>query len=150
MNKIEKNKNWLIALSVGIIVLGVLMLGGGIVLTVFGGKGIASGANAGNIIELVFGILLIICSIPLSLFGIMFSWTGGYLKATHGSIAEDNLGKGTVNMNKCSNCGSPISGDETFCGNCGKSLVEEPVCPACGAKNMKGTKNCTSCGAELK
>ena len=150
MNRIERNKKVLVGLSIGIIVLGLIFQGVGIMLTVFGGRGLAqTGAKAGAIIELVFGIIMILLGLVGVCFGIVTTWTGSALKATQGSIAEDNLGKGTVNMNKCQICGTEISGDETFCPNCGNSLTGKKTCPNCGAELDIHAKNCNNCGKEL-
>lgn len=145
MNKIEKNKKILIGISIGMIVLGVLMLAGGIVLTVFGCKDIT---KSSGIIKLVFGILLILLSLGVEFYSIPMLITGGALRATQGSIAEGNLAKGTVNMRKCQICGSEIAENEPFCPNCGKSTSQEKTCSNCGAKMGADQKFCPSCGRE--
>ena len=149
MNKIEKGKKALIGLSIGIIILSLVFQGVGIMLTVFGGRGLSSSSKAVAIVELVFGIIMIIIGLFGVMFGITFTWTGGALKALHGSVAEDNLGKGTVNMKKCAICGTEISGDEKFCPKCGKSIDGKNVCPNCGATNQADARNCTNCGHDL-
>ena len=150
MNRIERNKKALIGLSIGIIVLGVIFQAVGIMLTVFGGRGLAqTGAKAGAIVELVFGIIMILLGPVGVCFGIVTTWTGSALKATQGSIAEDNLGKGTVNMRKCQICGEEISGDDSFCPVCGNSLAGKKTCPNCGAEVGVHDRNCTKCGKEL-
>ena len=55
-------------------------------------------------------------------FGVNFTWVASALVATKGSVAEDNLGKGTVNMNKCSNCGAEIKKGEDLCDKCKENL----------------------------
>ena len=121
MNKIEKQKRALIILGVVIIALSVLSLVFGIVLTVSGAKDLSETIN---IIKLVFGILLILVSIPFGWASIKYIWVGAYLTATKGSINEGNIAKegGTVNMKKCDKCGTEIKDGETVCSNCGKAI----------------------------
>lgn len=150
MNKIEKNKKTLVGISIGIIVFGIIAFIGGIILTVFGGKGLGSdGSKVGAVLELVFGIILILAGIAGTLFGIMFAWTGSSLKATQGSIAEDNLAKGTVNMKKCAICGSEITGEEVFCSQCGNRTDGKITCKECENLNEAGSKCCSKCGKDL-
>lgn len=150
MNRIEKGKKWLVGISITIIVLSLVFQGVGIMLTVFGGKGLATASvKAGAIVELVIGIIMILLGLVGVGFGIAFTWTGAALKATNGSVAEDNLGKGTVNMKKCPYCGTEIAGEETFCANCGNSLAETKTCPSCGTKVSREAKACSNCGKEL-
>ena len=121
MNKIEKQKRALIILGIVIIALSVLSLVFGIVLTVSGAKDLSETIN---IIKLVFGILLILVSIPFGWASIKYIWVGAYLTATKGSIKEGNIAKegGTVNMKKCDKCGTEIKDGETVCSNCGKAI----------------------------
>ena len=121
MNTIEKQKRALIILGVVIIALSVLSLIFGIILTVTGAKNLSETIN---IIKLVFGILLILVSIPFACASIKYIWVGAYLKATQGSIKEGNIAKegGTVNMKKCDKCGTQIKEGETACSNCGKEI----------------------------
>lgn len=150
MNKIERNKKILIGVSIGVIVLSLIFIAVGIMLIVFGGNGLAStDSRAGAVLKLVFGILMLLLGLVGSGFGIMFAWTGGYLKATHGSIAEDNLGKGTVGMKKCQVCGTEFAGNETFCSSCGARADGTKTCPACGETNLREARNCTKCGKDL-
>lgn len=150
MNKIEKNKKTLVGLSIGITVIGVIALIVGIILAVFGGKGLGgTGSKVGSIIELIFGIILILGGIVGAIVGVIFAWTGSSLKATQGSIAEENLAKGTVNMKKCVICGSEISGDEQFCSQCGNRTDGKITCKNCGNLNNAGSKCCSNCGKDL-
>lgn len=150
MNKIEKNKKTLRMLSIGFIIFGIISLIVGIVLTVLGGKGLGgSGSKTGAVIELIFGIILIVGGIAGALFGVIFVWTGSALKATQGSIAEDNLAKGTVNMKKCVICGNEISGNEEFCPQCGNRTDGKITCKECGNLNEAGSKCCSKCGKDL-
>lgn len=150
MNKIEKNKSALVWLSLGVVVLSAMVLIGGILLVVFGGKGLSnSGSHAWAIVELVLGIILILAGLSGVGFGIIFLWTGRTLKATNGSIAEDNLAKGTVNMKKCTICGNEINGDEQFCSQCGNRIDGKIVCKNCDNLCDQGSKCCPKCGKDL-
>ena len=116
MNIIEKRKGQLKWLGLALIIIGLLAVAGGIVMLVF------SVAEKIKVVMLVCGILLIIFGIVGGLIGIPFVWTASAIKATNGSIAEDNLGKGTVNMHKCENCGAEIEDGKTICAKCEENL----------------------------
>jgi len=113
MNIIEKRKGQLKGLGIALLVLGGLALVGGILMSVLG---------APNVLLIVFGVLLALAGIAGGVVGVIFTWTACAVKATKGSIAEDNLGKGTVNMHKCSNCGEEIPADKTICEKCEENL----------------------------
>ena len=113
MNIIEKRKNQLKWLGLGLIILSVLMLVGGIVLTAL---------SHGNVLMIVFGVLLIVLSLIGAGFGIAFAWIASALKATAGSLAEGNLGIGTANMHKCTNCGAEVAVGQTICAKCEENL----------------------------
>lgn len=150
INKIQKGKRALIAISIIVIVFAALMLGGGVVLTVFGAKAIAESASLVTIIlEMAFGVILILLGLIGIVMGIIMVWTGGAIKAIHGNIAEGNLGKGTVNMTKCQNCGNEVNQNEEFCTVCGKSLKSVKVCPKCKTENKQNAKHCSKCGEDL-
>lgn len=119
MNTIQKQKGGLIGLSVFLLVIAALLLTFGVILTI---KGAASLNETSGIVKLVFGILMLVLSIPSCLLGIRFIWVGFALKATEGSIKMGNIAKdgGTVNMKKCDKCGTERKDGETECSNCGK------------------------------
>ncbi len=149
-NKIEKQKNALIGLSIAGVVLGLLALVGGIVLIVSGIGDIGDKIVAA-ILKLVFGVLLILGGGYLSIFGFYTLFVGSAVKATKGSIAEGNIAMaGTVNMLKCKNCGYEVQPGDKVCGHCGHSLSDKKVCPKCGATNMSENKKCSACGADLE
>lgn len=150
MNKIEKGKVGLLVIGIITLVLALAGVGCGIWLTVASAKGISVAATAGNIIGLVCGIILIVVGFVLLYVGIHLTWVASVLKATKGSIADDNLGKGTINMIKCPKCGSEVSPEDKVCGNCGAKLAKTVNCPACGEEVDAFKKICTKCGAELK
>ena len=145
MNKIEKGKKTLIIFGAVGILLSILAICFGVVLIVNGIKDLAS---AGGIISLVFGIILCLLFPVLIVFGIYLCIMGMSVKAVNGSIKQDNLGSGTVNMNKCSNCGVEVKEGQNFCPECGKSLLTTKTCE-CGAENPTEAKVCVKCGKKF-
>lgn len=148
-NRIQKHRGLLKGISAALIILGLGVLALSIFMVVNGVMNVSSG-GAGRIVEIVFGIILAIASVLGLAVGIYLAVIGRAIVATHGSIAEDNLGKGTVNMNKCNNCGTEIQGNEQFCPNCGKSVLDKQICLSCGCTNTADAKVCTNCGKDLK
>ncbi|MBE7073986.1 MAG: hypothetical protein E7379_02735 [Clostridiales bacterium] len=116
MNIIEKRKGQLKGLGIGLLVLSLIALAGGIAMMVIACK------ETVNVGLLIGGILLLISGIAFTIIGIIFTWTGSAVKATQGSIAEENFAKGTVNMHKCSNCGKEIPEDKAICEECEENL----------------------------
>lgn len=57
---------------------------------------------------------------------------------------------------KCTNCGSPIDLNASFCNNCGQKIEKEQIfdaeryCTNCGAKIQGGSAFCTSCGTKVE
>jgi len=151
MNRIEKGKKQLIWLSVLVLVLSVGIITGGVFLIVSGATDIyGGGTTAISIVLKIVGGTVLFCGGGVGLaLGIMMLWTGGVLKATQGSIAEDNLGIGTVNMMKCSKCGCEAKAGETFCGSCGNPLSKTKKCE-CGTENTADKKFCSKCGKAIK
>ncbi len=121
MNSIEKQKGWLIGISIAMIVLAVAGLVFGIILLV---AGISTISTTAGIIKLVFGIILTLAGMVLLPLGIRWAWIGLALSATKGSIKQGNIAKegGTVNMKKCDKCGTELKDGETVCSNCGKKF----------------------------
>lgn len=110
MNKIEKGKKGLSALGIILIVLSV-------VFGVLGVLGIVFGAKNTNVLLIVLGVLgVLLCGFAIA-YGVTFAWTASALVATKGSIAEDNLGIGTVNQEKCQKCGMPLDPQTHECPN---------------------------------
>ena len=116
MNIIEKRKGQLKGFGLIILVVSALALLGGIIMAVL------SAGDKINVLLLVFGIILACLGVAGVVCGVVFTWVSGAVKATNGSIAEDNLGIGTVNMHKCSNCGVEIPQDKTICDKCEENL----------------------------
>lgn len=117
MNRIEKGKSQLSSLGIVCLALGVILSVIGVVLALT-----CKISGSLNIVKLVVGIVLLVIGIVGLGFGVNFTWVASALKATKGSIAEDNLGKGTVNMNKCSNCGAEVKKDGELCEKCKENL----------------------------
>lgn len=150
MNSIEKQKHALSIFGLVLLILAIIAFVGAVLLVVFGSISLSKTMYVAGGLELGFGILLLFGSVIGLVYGITSIWTSSYLKAVNGSIAEDNLGKGTVNMTKCLNCGSEITSKDKSCPNCGKSLATKKVCPSCGKDNRTNSKHCTNCGTDLK
>ena len=47
---------------------------------------------------------------------------------------------------RCSNCNSPVSDDDTFCPHCGEYFEDETVCPKCGNVVLDEDAACEKCG----
>lgn len=150
MNSIEKQKRALTIFGLVLLILAVVAFVGAVLLVVFGSINLSKATYVAGGLELGFGILLLFGSVIGLVYGITLTWTSSYLKAVNGSIAEDNLSKGTVNMIKCPNCGNEITSKDKACPNCGKSLATKKVCPSCGKDNRTNAKHCNNCGADLK
>lgn len=112
MNIIEKRKGQLKGLGLATLILGALMLVGGVLM-------LCLGSGAGMIIG---GIILAVIGLVGVVGGIVFTWISNAVVATHGSIAEGNLGKGTVNMHKCENCGAEVEEGVKICAKCEENL----------------------------
>ena len=101
-------------------------------------------------VNIAFGILLVLLGLFLVPLGLYMLFIGASVKATKGSLKEDNIAiNGTVNMKKCKKCGHEVSENDLFCPKCGASLLDKKVCPKCGATNMSENIKCSSCGADL-
>lgn len=149
-NKIEKQKGLLLGLSISGEIIGLALLVTSIILIVLGAKNVSSEHLKGGL-ELGFGILFVLVAGFFIVFATYTLFIGGALKATKGSIKEDNIPlNGTVNMIKCKNCGAEVMAGDDFCGVCGASLNDKKECPKCGATNMSENKKCSSCGADLE
>ena len=149
MNKIAKNKKTLIGVSIAIALVSLLLMGGSIALIVYGANIVAQKIVLG-IILIIAGALMTILFLGGIAFGLIFFFTGKSLVAVNGSIAEENLGKGTVNMAKCANCGEPVDPNDQFCGKCGTTTAEFKKCSKCEVLNKKDAFVCTACGEKLK
>ena len=113
MNIIEKRKSQLKWIGIALLILSGLMLVGGILLAVLA---------YGSALKIVFGVLLIVLAVIGLGAGICVVWMASALKATQGNIAEGNLGVGTVNMHKCTNCGAQVEAGQTICAQCEENL----------------------------
>lgn len=113
MNIIEKRKGQLKGLGLALIIVGILALVGGVLMIALGSS---------NPWLIIFGVVLGVLGIAGVIVGVIFAWVSSAVKATQGSIAEDNLGKGTVNMNKCQNCGAQVEEGVTICKKCEENL----------------------------
>lgn len=110
MNNIEKGKKELSAFGIVLIVLA-------IVFGVLGVLGVVFGAIKVNVLLIVFGSIGVVLSGIAVVYGVIFVWTSSALVATKGNIAEDNLGMGTTNQEKCQKCGMPLDPQTHECPN---------------------------------
>ena len=117
MNKIEKGKSQLKSLGTICLALGVILSVVGVVLMLT-----CAISGSLNVAKLIVGIILFILGVAGLAVGVNFTWVSSALKATKGNLAEENLGKGTVNMNKCKNCGAEVKKGEDICENCKENL----------------------------
>ena len=142
------DKGHLMILGLIIFAISLAMLVGGVALIVRG----AIIAKASAIIwrAIVGGIL--------SLLGLTFGWiaimimitAGSMIKVKDGNVSDvGNSAMGTVNVNKCPNCGAKLDEDAEFCTTCG-AQVEGCIKCECGCKNSPDANNCKKCGKELK
>lgn len=57
---------------------------------------------------------------------------------------------------RCTNCGTPIDLNASFCNNCGQKIEKEQIinteqyCTNCGVKIQAGSTFCTSCGTKVE
>lgn len=117
MNLIEKRKSQLKSIGALILAVSVIVTVIGIVLALT-----CKVTENLSIARLVVGIVLIVIGIAGMILGFYLSWVAAAVQATQGSIAEDNLGKGTVNMHKCENCGAEVEEGKKICAKCEENL----------------------------
>ena len=122
-NKIEKQKGVLLGFGILVLVLALGAIIGGIVLLAT----MANKEGATLALHIAFGILLILGSLFLIVVGVRIVWIGGALKATHGSISEENLAKEKSPTTKvCPKCGE-LTLSHHVCSNCGYYKDKEVV-----------------------
>ena len=110
MNKIEKGKK-------GLSVFGIVLIVLAVIFGVLGVLGVVFGAIKINTWLIVGGVAGLVISGFAIIYGITFAWTASALVATHGSVAEENLGIGTINQEKCQKCGMPLDPATHECPN---------------------------------
>ena len=114
-NKIEKQKGVVIGFGVLALVLALVSFIFGIVLlaTMAGKEG------ASLVLHIAFGIILVLLGLFLIVVGVRIVWIGGALKATHGSLAQENLAHEKNATTKiCPKCGCTNGADSTECTSC--------------------------------
>ena len=121
MNSIQKQKGWLVGISIATIVIGIAAIVVGIILLI---AGIPAISSLSGILKVVGGAILILLGLVAIPLGIRWAWVGLALNATKGSIKQGNIAKegGTVNMKKCDKCGTERKEGEEVCSNCGKKF----------------------------
>lgn len=117
MNTIEKRKKQLKLFSNIILVLATVsaIVGLALLITCKPESGL-------SVAKLVVGIVLMVLALVGFGFGIFFTCMANSVQATKGSIKEENLAHGTVNMHKCSNCGAEVKKGEDLCNKCKEDL----------------------------
>jgi len=118
-NKIEKQKGVLIGFGIFALVAALACIIIAIVLlaTMAGKEG------ASLILHIVFGIILFLLGGFCLVVGIRIVWIGGALKATHGSLAQENLAhEKNATTKVCPKCGCTNSADATECTSCHTAL----------------------------
>ena len=148
MNKLIKGKKSLITISIVLMLLSLLLVGGSVGLIVYGANVVSEKVLTG-IILIVVGSLLAILFLGGIIFSFVLYFTGRSLVALNGSVAEENLAKGTVNMIKCGNCGAEVEKNDKFCPKCGTTTEQTKTCEKCGTVNKVDSKVCTECGTKL-
>lgn len=124
MNKIQKQKEMLIAIGIILLALSIGLVVGGIVMLTAGIPAIADNNLVNGVVLVVFGIVSLVLFLPALGIGIYCTWLGFYTSATKGSIKQGNIAKegGTVNMQKCDRCGTEKAEGQTHCSECGKEF----------------------------
>ena len=117
-NIIEKQKGWLLAIAIALIVLGALAIAGGITLIFMG---TVHSSLAIKLIEIIGGSLLILLGLGGIVYGIIMLFTGIALKATKETIKEENLAK-KPNEVICPKCGFSNKENTEVCTHCGEKL----------------------------
>ncbi|MBO5394454.1 MAG: hypothetical protein J6A28_00925 [Clostridia bacterium] len=113
MNIIEKRKGQLKGFGIILLFIGVAALVGGILMIALGSS---------NPWMIIGGIIVGVLGLAGVIVGIIFTWVSSAVKATHGSIAEENLAIGTVNIHKCENCGAQVEEGVQICKKCEENL----------------------------
>ena len=150
-NILKKGKTALLAISILLMVVSIALCVVGIILAVrgFGMIGV-DGANLTSMILLiVFGLLMAVMGIVGFCASFIMIWTGSVMKTNLGNTKDYTIPKGTLNMQKCPNCGTEIKPDDKICGNCGHSLAKTKKCESCGQENDAERKFCDGCGKEF-
>lgn len=117
-NIIEKQKGWLLAIAIALIVLGALAIAGGITLIFMG---TVHSSLAIKLIEIIGGSLLILLGLGGIVYGIIMLFTGIALKATKETIKEENFAK-KPNEVICPKCGFSNKENTEVCTHCGEKL----------------------------
>lgn len=118
-NRIEKQKNGLIAIAILALVVGALLVASGSLLFVHG-AGLGDGQIATKIVDIILGILQIVVGLGGIVYGFIFFVTGGALTATKKSYKEENLAKHVI----CPKCQEEVPNGASFCPYCGEKLEE--------------------------
>lgn len=149
MNNIEKGKKSLKNLGVLSLVVNIVAIVIGAVLMILGAIAIGDSKVVQGIIEIVIGIGFCALAVVSLIIGVVATSTSSAMKATKGSVVDENLAHGTMNATLCGKCGTVLSSDSEFCPKCGDTSSKVVKC-ACGIENDKDAQYCVRCGAKLK
>lgn len=119
MNRIEKGKVGLKALSIVLMLLAIGAVIGAIFLIIFG-AGLCSKGELNilyGVLAILGGGLIVIGGFVFFVWAFWFFVLGCSVKAK-GSVAEDNLAKQPGNLKRCPKCGAANTVDSTVCGVC--------------------------------
>lgn len=148
MNKLVRGKTSLIIVSVAMIFISLLCTAGSVGLIIWGAN-LVKTSIIWAIILMAIGSIFALTFLTGVIYGFILYFTGKSLVAMNGSVAEDNLAMGTVNMIKCASCGNAVKTDEKFCSKCGKSLSKTKKCPKCEKEVDVNAEVCSNCGEKL-
>lgn len=142
----DKSHLTLVALVVAIIALALVV--GGVWLFV---KGILVDGAFATTWRIILGVVMAILGLPLGYVAFMMLVTASsMINVKDGNVSDvGNSAVGTVNVLKCSNCGTKLDDEVDHCPNCGKKQDGIIKCE-CGHKNIDSAKHCVKCGKELK
>ena len=118
LNNIEKKRSALRALGIISLIFGLGAVVGGIFMIISGVTNIGTSNQTTGIILLVFCIILAILSVLAVIWGVYATWVGFSIKATRGTIAEDDEAKGSQNTKRCPKCGAINTANSTECQVC--------------------------------
>lgn len=148
MNKLVRGKTSLLIVSLAMIFISLLCTAGSVGLIIWGANIVKEVVVLG-IVLIVVGAVLALTFLSGVIYGFILYFTGKSLVALNGSVAEDNLAMGTVNMVKCKNCGTAINNGDKFCSKCGNTLSETKKCTKCGKEVDVNAQACPECGEKL-
>lgn len=113
-------------------------------------RGVQVSGVIATIWRIVLAIVMVLFGLPLGYVSFMMLVTAhSMIDVANGSVSDiGNSAVGTVNVYKCSRCGTKLDDVTDHCPNCGVKLDGVVKCE-CGHKNKADAKHCVKCGREL-